>query len=175
MNRHILLAIAAATFVSHNPAFAQDPSTSAEQRAELEASGPEEFAQMAAISNLFEIESSRLALEKSQLDEVRQFAQRMIEDHTKASEELQIAADADGVTDVPQTLDARHQALMSELEQAAANEFDSHYIEIQGTAHLETVTLFESYSTQEGALADFAEKSLPTLQAHRTMVVELAG
>ena len=64
---------------------------------------------------------------------------------------------------------------MSELEQAAANEFDSRYIEIQGAAHLETVTLFESYSTQKGALADFAEKSLPTLQAHRTMVVELAG
>ncbi len=48
MNRHLLLAIAAATFVSHNPAFAQDPSTSAEQRAELEASGREEFAQMGA-------------------------------------------------------------------------------------------------------------------------------
>ncbi len=138
-------------------------------------SSPEEFATMAAHSNLFEIESSRLALEASQEDAVRQFAQRMIDDHTMASQEMMSAAATDGVTNVPDSLDPRHQQMLTQLQNASPEEFDSLYLQMQVAAHQEAVTLFGNYAEEEGALADFAGATLPTLEEHLAMVQQLAS
>ncbi|WP_274423179.1 DUF4142 domain-containing protein [Chelativorans sp. YIM 93263] len=138
------------------------------------ASTPEEFVTMAAHSNMFEIESSRIALERAQDPDIRDFAQQMIDDHTTASEELTQAAEADGITDIPQTLDERHQQLMERLQDASADIFDNRYLQMQITAHEEAIALFESFATEEGALGDFAEATLPTLQEHLDMVSDLA-
>src|SRR5690349_10191595 len=56
---------------------------------------PQEFAAMAAGSNMFEIESSKLALQKASLQPTKDFAQHMIDDHTKAGEEMRAAATAE--------------------------------------------------------------------------------
>jgi len=123
---------------------------------------------------MFEIESSRIAVAKTQQDEVREFAQRMVDDHTRASEQMMEAAAADGVNDVPQNLDERHQDMLSELENTTPDQFDSQYVDMQLTAHQQAVALFEGYAQEEGALADFAEETLPTLQEHLSMVEKMA-
>ncbi|WP_028034483.1 DUF4142 domain-containing protein [Chelativorans sp. J32] len=187
MHRHLLLATAALALAFTAPAFSQQssPTTSPTQPqtseqndlpagSEATASTPQEFATMAAQSNMFEIESSRLALEKTKSDDVREFAQQMVDDHTKAGEEMTQAAASDGVNDVPKTLDAAHKQMVTQLENASADQFDSDYVQMQVMAHQQAVALFSGYSKQQGALADFAEKTLPTLQQHLEHAQQLA-
>jgi putative membrane protein len=159
------------------PAFAQEAApTPATASAAMTVTDPAQFAAMAGSSNTFEIESSTLAKETSQNQEVIAFADQMIADHTKAAQEMMAAAEADGVTP-PADLDEKHQAMMDSLDGLEEAEFDQAYIAAQVQAHDEAVALFESYSTNgpEGALKEFATKTLPTLKMHQEHVHGLAG
>lgn len=137
---------------------------------------PQEFAEMAGSSNMFEIESSRLALEMSQTPEVQEFAQQMIDDHTMAGENMMAAAQEDGVT-VPTVMNEQHQSQYDELAAADEASFDQAYVEAQVMAHEEAVALFEGFSTdgEESALRDFAAETLPTLQTHLEHVQQMSG
>lgn len=136
----------------------------------------EDFALTAAFSNTFEIESSQAAMEKTKNIEVSEFAETMIRDHTAAGEELQAAADeAEVVTPVPETLDARHEEMLEQLNTATGAEFDRLYIEMQVQAHQDAVDLFRSYAEQghQEPLRDFAASTLPTLEEHLEQAREL--
>ena len=137
---------------------------------------PAAFATAAGSSNMFEIESSEVALDKATKDDVRQFAQHMIDDHTAAGEKMKAAAAADGVTP-PAALADKEQAVLDKLQAAEGAEFDAAYIAAQVAAHDEAVALFESFSEngQESALRGFAVETLPTLKEHQSMAHDLAG
>ncbi|GGL81816.1 DUF4142 domain-containing protein [Wenxinia marina] len=137
---------------------------------------PAEFAAMAASSNSFEIESSNLALDASESEEVQAFAQRMIDDHTAAGEAMMAAAETDGV-EVPEGLNEQHQEMLDGLQGLTGEEFDQAYLDAQVTAHDEAVALFEGFSTEgeDSALKAFAAETLPTLQEHQAMVADMAG
>lgn len=129
------------------------------------------FAERAASGNMFEIESSTLALEQSQTEAVKTFAQKMIDEHTAAGEKMTTAAAEDGVTPA-MALMPDHQALVDSLNGQTGEAFDSAYIAAQKTAHDQSVQLFEGYLTggEEGALKTFAAETLPTLKEHQTEV-----
>lgn len=137
---------------------------------------PAEFAALATSSNLFEIHSSELALQRSQNEEVRAFAQRMIEDHTAASQRMAEAAQQDGLT-MPNAIAQRHQDMLNQLSAQQGDAFDAAYLQAQLQAHEEAVALFESFAAAGtgGALNAFAAETVPTLQAHYEMVSTLAG
>ena len=137
---------------------------------------PEAFAEMAASSNMFEIKSSELALERAENEDVRAFAEKMVQDHTRAGEEMKAAAEAEGVTP-PEAMVEKHQAQLDQLEAVEGDTFEQAYLAAQATAHDEAVSLFDTYATQgkEGALRDFAAKTLPTLQEHKESVHGLTG
>ena len=84
---------------------------------------PAEFAALAASSNMFEIESSNLALAQSQDDTVRAFAQHMITDHTAAGEKMKAAAAKDGITPQPM-MAAKEQAVFDKLKAEEGGDFD---------------------------------------------------
>jgi putative membrane protein len=155
----------AALFLSAS-AFAQDPAS---------VTKPQEFADMATGSNMFEIESSKVALDKATKPETKTFAQHMIDDHSKAGEEMKVAADAEGVK-MPTTLDEKHRAKADKLAGNTGDSFDQPYLAEQLVAHEEAVALFTSYSTNgaPGALKEFAAKTLPTLKSHLEEVQKLA-
>lgn len=134
-----------------------------------------DFATRATVSNTFEIESSRLALQKSQKAEVKAFAQQMITDHTKAGTEMQAALAADQITAPPAALDAPHQQKLQKLQGASGAAFDDAYVAEQKLAHDEAVTLFSTYAQggEPGALKTFAAKTLPTLKQHQDHVKHL--
>ena len=134
----------------------------------------QDFAAAAASSDMFEIQSSQLALEKAQNDSVKEFAQMMIDDHTKASEELKAAAEKDGVT-VPTEMDEKHKAQLGQLNSAPADGFDAAYVTAQKAAHEEGVTLMTSFaeSGQEAALKAHAAKTAPIIQTHLEHVQKL--
>jgi len=151
-------------------AFAQESSgeSSESTAASMQVSDPQEFATMATVSNLFEIQSSELALEASESEAVKEFAQHMIEDHTAASQEMMAAAEQQGGVSLPDGLDEAHQEQLAQLQAASGDEFDQMYIQMQVQAHEMAVSLFSSYaeSGEDGPLKTFASETLPTLQEH---------
>jgi putative membrane protein len=152
------------------------PAPTAPTTAKAATTDPAEFSNLAAVSNMFEIESSTLANDKSQNADVKAFAEQMIADHTKAGQEMTAAAGSENLTP-PTQLDATHQAQLDELKAAEGEAFDAAYISAQVKAHDDAVALFEGYSTAgpDGALKDFAVKTLPTLKMHQERVHSLAG
>jgi putative membrane protein len=128
-----------------------------------------QFAEVAAMSNMFEIESSRLALQKAQAPEVKTFAQKMIDDHTKVGAELKsVASGMSGKVKLPQKLDAEHQAILDALKAEEGNDFDDEYIDAQVEAHQKAVNVFGTFakSNSKGELNAFAKKNLPALEEH---------
>jgi putative membrane protein len=135
----------------------------------------QEFVTKASIAGKFEIETSKLALEKSKNAEVKGFAQQMINDHTKADEELK-ATIAEGKINVKpaKELDEKHQKKLDELKKEA-DDFDKEYLKAQESAHEEAVSLFGDYAKDgdNASLKAFADKILPTLKAHKAHVEKL--
>lgn len=138
------------------------------------ATDPAAFARLAASSNMLEIESSTLALERSQNADVQAFAQKMIDDHTAAGEKMKAAAQEAGV-EVPTEMNEADQQALQALQDAG--EFDQAYLDLQTKAHDEAVSLFETFSTgaEDSALRGFASDTLPKLQEHQTQARDLNG
>lgn len=127
---------------------------------------PQAFVDMASSGGLYEIRSSEMVLEADDLaPEVREFAEQMIADHTKAGADLAEAARTSGlnVPTEPQPKEAK------KLEQlAAADDMQTLYLTQQNLAHNEAVVLHRSYATDgtDAALKSYAEAALPTLEEH---------
>lgn len=136
----------------------------------------ENFVHKAAIANEFEIETSQIALNKSQNNDVKAFAQQMISDHTQAGEKFKEAlASSHTQAQPPQGLDEKHQRIIDHLKSASGQDFDNQYIHAQRDAHKDAVSLFSKYSKhgQDPALKEFASDTLPTLREHLNHVKEL--
>jgi predicted outer membrane protein len=119
-----------------------------------------------AMSNMAEIETGKLALSKSQNQEVKTFAQRMVDDHTKAQTEVQAVAQAKGVT-LPTELDAKHKAKGAMLEKLSGDAFDRAYMKQSGLAdHRDT------HGKLKKGLSGAKDPDIKALAAKMTPVVE---
>lgn len=127
------------------------------------------FVQAASMSNLYEIAAANIALDKAEAGSVRDFAQMMITDHSKALETLEDAVGSSGQTlALPINLDADHQAKVDILQSLQGAAFDREYLSQQMTAHRDTLTLLKAYGG-EGELPElrqFAQIAIPTVQKH---------
>lgn len=126
----------------------------------------QEFVTKVAISDMFEIQSSKIATQKGNAN-IRSFAQRMIEDHTKTSQELKSMVE-NGKARLPTTLDGAHERKLEQLHKLEGEQFNSAYAHMQIQAHEEAVTLFEAYSNSGNdlELQAWAAKNLPALKEH---------
>jgi putative membrane protein len=140
-----------------------------------EPSADASFMKNAAEAGNAEVESSKLAVEKSTSADVKTFAQQMIDDHTKAGDELKALAQQKGVkvSDKPSIAQT---AKIDLLKPTSGTTFDRHYASTFGvTAHQDTVALFRK-EAQNGKDADvkaWAAKTLPTLEHHLSMAQDL--
>lgn len=129
------------------------------------------FISQAALGGMAEVELGRLAVAKAQNPEVKQFAQKMIDDHSKANNELNMLAKQKNYT-LPVRLDTKHQSVMDRLNGLSGAEFDSAYVDAMIADHEETVALFKS-EAEDGRDTDvkgWAVKTLPNLQMHLEMI-----
>jgi putative membrane protein len=129
----------------------------------------QDFVTKAMIANQFEIESSEVALKKSETSAVRDFAQRVLDDHTKAGDKLEEVIASSGSQVQPASeLDYKHQTLLDKLHTASDREFDEQYLASQKAAHEESVALFTDYakSGENEGLKEFASDTLPVLNKH---------
>ena len=136
-----------------------------------------DFASKVAVANKFEIDTSQLALKYGKGEDVKKFAQQMINDHTKAAEEFKTAVAAAKIAPPKDALDATHEAKYAKLRLFTTDKgFDGSYVSEQLAAHKDAVDLFRNYSQkgEPGPLKDFAAKTLPTLEHHLSMVEVLS-
>lgn len=135
------------------------------------------FVEKASVSGLYEVESSKLALEKSKDADIRKFAQRMIDDHAKASAELKAAVTKSKLDSslIKTRLDENHADLLKELNGKSGNEFNEEYLDQQEDAHDAAVKLFRDYADDgdDANLKAFAQKNAPALEQHDDMVKDL--
>ena len=125
------------------------------------------FMMMAATGGMNEISLSNQALSKSDNEDVKQYAQMMIDDHTKANDELKSVATGKNVT-LPTEPDAKHKAMTEKMSAMSGSGFDMAYVKAMVQDHEKTVAMFQK-EADNGKDADakaFAVKTLPTLKAH---------
>jgi len=137
---------------------------------------PNGFMTGAAYSGNAEIVAGRMALEKTKNAEVKQFAQQMIAEHTKAGNELKALATKKSFTP-PMDLDGEHKTMAADMSKLTGEEFDRAYMRGQVADHQKTVALFEAQANG-GTDADakaYAAKTLPTLKMHLEMAEKLNG
>jgi putative membrane protein len=137
----------------------------------------ESFVEKAATSNLAEVEASKLALRKSQNEQIKNFAQRMIADHTSASNQLKDVARSKQLA-VPTELDSEHQKAIDKLDRLAGAEFDTAYSLQMQEDHDKAVTLFTAASDDDSLapeLKALARKVLPILRSHQADAARLGA
>jgi putative membrane protein len=136
-----------------------------------------DFVTEVAVSDMFEIQSSQLAAQRAD-GATKAFAQQMVTDHTKTSNELKGLVSAGTVKETPPTaLDSSHAKKLDALNKLKGGDFTRQYQKDQVDAHKSAVSLFERYakSGDNPALKDWAGKTLPTLQHHLDMAKKLRG
>jgi len=156
----LALAMAAA------PAFAQKSQAKTQPAASKQASD-QKFVMDAAKGGLAEVELGKLAQEKASSDQVKNFGKRMVDDHSKANDELQTLAKNKNIT-LPSDLDPKDKALKDRLSKLSGPAFDRAYMNAMLQDHRKDVSEFRTESTK-GRDADvkaFASKTLPTLEDH---------
>jgi putative membrane protein len=123
----------------------------------------------AAEGGLAEVELGKLAAQKAQRSEVKEFAQRMVDDHSKANEELMKIANDKGMTP-PTQLAEKHRKLQQELTKTKGEQFDKKYIDGQIKDHKEAIALFEKGAkSSDNQVQQFASSKLSTLKEHLQM------
>lgn len=131
----------------------------------------EDFIMEASASDVFEIESSKLALQKGN-EATKAFAQQIIADHEKTTAELKALIATGKVQGNPvATLTEDFKEEVDDLAKLDGDEFNEEYIDDQVEAHEDAVDLFKRYA-EEGENADlkaWAAKTLPALQHHYQM------
>jgi putative membrane protein len=136
-----------------------------------------EFSGKAAVSDMFEVESGKLAVSKAAAGEVKSFGQMMIDAHTKTSAELQkIAADEGFASSLPKALDSKHAGLLQQLKDLSGAPFDRRYVTMQVDAHKQAAALFDAYAAKGAnpALKQFAAKTVVDIKKHLEHAQSLA-
>jgi len=129
---------------------------------------PEAFARQAMAINEFEIQAGHLALEKAQNEQIKQFAQRMIDDHTRINDEMKARLKQANIPEPTQLLDPKHEALLNKLKSEQGTTFERTYVAINRQGHKEAVRLLETYARRgtNPVLKQIAANVLPTIKEH---------
>jgi putative membrane protein len=137
----------------------------------------EKFAQELKSSSQFEIASSTMALSQSNNEEIKKFAQRMIDDHRAADQKLTDTLKQANLPEPEYTMLEEQSELMQNLELAHGASFDRRYIQDQIQGHREAIQLLEGYQKRgdNDSLKQLASSLLPTIEEHYRMAQNLGS
>lgn len=134
------------------------------------------FAEAAAISDMYEVEAAKIALQRSHRDDVKSFAQKMIDAHQGTTRALKRLVSSGKVqATLPTALDDRRKGMIDNLNGASDADFDGRYIDQQETAHSEAETLFKTYADNgdNADLKQFASNTVGAISGHLKMAHDL--
>ena len=130
------------------------------------------FAMEAAEGGIMEVELGKLASQKAENPDVKSFAQRMVDDHGKANDELKSIASSKNIT-LPDesTVKTKHKAMLDRMEKMSGAAFDKAYMADMVKDHNKDVAAFEREANggKDAELKAFASKTLPTLKEHQKL------
>jgi putative membrane protein len=170
--KHLMVGVAAIGLMAP-AALAQSQDTTGQQQPPAQAGEQQlaevdmEFATEAAEGGLMEVQLGELAQQQAESQEVKEFGQRMVEDHGKANEQLMQIAQQKGI-ELPKEPSEEAQKIYEELQGKSGQEFDQAYMDEMVSDHEDDVETFQEYagSGQDPDLTSFAEETLPVLQEH---------
>jgi putative membrane protein len=135
----------------------------------------QDFVAEAAQSDMFEIQSSRMALNSADAL-TKDFAQKMIDDHTKTTSELKAAVGkGEAHATLPTAMSSSQQSMIAKLKDLHGPDFDKQYHSDQVSAHKDAVSLFQRYgkSGADAGLKSWASTTDPALERHLEMAQNL--
>ncbi len=164
------LTLIAAALILATPAFAQSVGEKTGVNSVLGiAPSTQDFVTQAAASDMFEIQSSELVKSQDVDPKIKDFANKMIEAHTKTSSELKSMVDGGQVkATIPTEMSSAQKSMMEDLKGRKGADLGDQYIDDQVSAHKDAVSLFERYAEggEDPALKAWAGKTLPELKHH---------
>jgi putative membrane protein len=130
-------------------------------------SGDRKFIEKAAEGGMAEVQLGKLATQKAGADQVKQFGQRMVDDHSKANDQLKQVASSKNVT-LPTDVDKSTKREMDKLSKLSGADFDREYMKNMVSDHKKDVSDFKSEASRakDPDVKQFAASTLPTLQEH---------
>ena len=136
---------------------------------------PTDFVMAASQSDQYEVMAARVASVQGQDPRVRTFAEEMIQDHTRLSEELSKAATASGLPPPEPGMSSDQASLLSSLQSVRGPDFDKTYARQQELAHAQAVAVEESFATagSDPNLRKAAQSALPSIRDHLKMAQQL--
>ena len=128
------------------------------------------FMEKAAQGGMAEVALGKLAEQNGQSQGVKDFGKRMVNDHSKANDQLQQIASRQGVT-LPTEMSAQDHATQERLSQLHGEAFDKAYMKDMVSDHHKAIAEFkkESTSGKDPQVKEWASQTLPTLESHLKM------
>jgi len=126
-----------------------------------------EFLVDAAETSMAEVETGKLALTKSTDTKVKEFANMMIKDHTKAGAETKAFADRLNVS-LPAALTDEGKEHYNKLNEKSGVDFEKEYADMMVKGHEDAISKMEKASTDgnDPEVKAWATNMIPTLKAH---------
>ncbi len=136
-------------------------------------SSEERMIRQLAEANIAEINTGKLAQDKAQSDEVKSFAKKMVDDHTKALDDLKQLAQSKGVT-LPTEPNKQQMAVEQKLQALSGEKFDAQYMKQAGDrAHKQTHQLLQKAAKADDTdLKNYATKTISAVESHQQMAKE---
>ncbi|HEV7517175.1 MAG TPA: DUF4142 domain-containing protein [Thermoanaerobaculia bacterium] len=138
--------------------------------------GDKKFMMNAAQGGMEEVEMGKLAAANATNADVKAFGQKMVDDHSKANDQLKQLAQTKGVT-LPADMTKAQHGDMDKLSKMTGDAFDHAYVKMMVKDHKKDVAEFakESKSAKDADLKSWAGTTLPTLEDHLKMIQDLSG
>ena len=172
MTKFFTLSLASALAIAAVSAAAQTPPPPPPAEAMRQAAP---YVMAAGQSDLYEINSSQIAVQKSQNPAVRRFAEMLIKHHQKTTAATLAAATKARMAPTPPMMDPGATASIAELQGASPADVDRLYLGQQGPAHQAALDLHRGYAANgdQAALRTSARKAVPIVTAHLAAVQRL--
>jgi len=154
------------------------PALSQKKHADHAAATPmtdQQFIDLAAQTDMLEAHLGQMAANQASSDDVKNYAQMLVTDHTADYQQLQTMAAKDGLT-VPPGLDDEHNKMIAPFEKLNGKAFDQRYIHEMIEGHTKAIAVYtkESSEAQSGDVKSYAAATLTTLQKHLDGAKDLA-
>jgi len=133
------------------------------------------FVKEALMGGMAEVQLGQLAAQKGSSDDVKQFGQKMVDDHTKLGDQMKTVAGEIGVMP-PNSISPKDQALMTRLQALSGEQFDKAYIRAMVKDHEKDNMDFkkEASSGSSSAVKEAATKGDQVIEQHLQMIKEIA-
>ncbi len=184
MKSSMIATAALAGVLAMTPAFAQSTSTSSASATKKMStkttvttstlsSGDRKFFTDASQGGMLEVELGKIAAEKGSNPDVKAFGQRMVDDHSKANDQLKDLATKKSVK-LSASLSPSKKQMVAKFNKLSGAAFDSSYMSHMVTDHKQDVAEFqkEAKNGKDSDVKAWAESTLPTLQDHLKMAQE---